>query len=47
MTTDVCREADLIISREVIQHLSKDQVEKSIDNFRKSGSKYLIDDRMR
>ena len=42
MITDVCRKADLIICREVIQHLSSNQVINSIENFKKSGSKYLL-----
>ena len=32
MITDVCRKADLIICREVIQHLSSNQVINSIEN---------------
>ena len=42
MTRDVCRPADLIITRQVIQHLNKEEVISTLDNFRKSGSKYLL-----
>ncbi len=42
MTRDVCRPADLIITRQVIQHLNSKEVISTIDNFRKSGSKFLL-----
>ena len=42
MTKGVCRKADLIICRDVFQHISTEQALDTIENFKKSGSKYLL-----
>jgi len=41
LTKGVLPESDLILCRHVINHLSPDYAQRCIDNFKKSGSKYL------
>ncbi len=42
MIQDICRKADLIICRDIFQHISTEQALRTIENFKNSGSKYLL-----
>tara|TARA_Y100000004_G_C8954234_1_gene430029 strand:- start:1695 stop:2195 length:501 start_codon:yes stop_codon:yes gene_type:complete len=41
LTKEILPKSDLILCRHVLNHLSPDYAQKCIDNFSKSGSKYL------
>jgi hypothetical protein len=40
--TEVVAKADVIICRDVLIHMTNEMVLKTLDNFRQSGSKYLL-----
>jgi SAM-dependent methyltransferase len=42
ITTDVLPQVDLIFCKDCLQHLSFQKVKDAINNFKKSGSKYLL-----
>jgi SAM-dependent methyltransferase len=42
ITKDELPEADLIFCRECLQHLSNENVKKALNNFKRSGAKYLL-----
>lgn len=42
ITKDILPKVDLIFCRECLQHLSYDSVKKALENFKKSGSTYLL-----
>lgn len=42
MTTDILPRADLLFCKDVFLHLSFEHIQNIIDNFKRSGSKYLI-----
>jgi hypothetical protein len=42
ITKDALPKVDLIFCRECLQHLSDSNVKKAIENFKRSGSKYLL-----